>query len=928
MRQHANSVRSVFERLEHRVLLATIHWDGGGDGTTWHDAANWENDTLPGPLDTAIINLTGSNPVVRYTMGETNVYRLLSAEDITISGGRLIVFEYNWMRGRLTIDGGTLLVGIEWQQLGPVELSAGAIDGIGAFVIKNTFMWTGGSLGDQAVPSGRVQITGAGSMAINGNVTLDRVLVNDGLLDWQSGTISIKRGTLYNLAGRTITMPAAATITAAVTPVGLIVNRGTIDVPDGATIGVRYYQTAAGTTNLTGGVLTFRRGGYIAGALNVAAGTELAVAGDVLGANLNILASASWDMQGLLRVTGGRLGIKPAGLTLSGVTISGGHLYVFDDVSIGDLALSLGRVAGPGDVEITGSLSWTGGDIITASGGTLHIASGAAATVFLGQNVRYLWRDVTIDGSMAFAGGQINMRDAFSVTVNGSLLFTGVNPFSMLFATGVMTLLGSVIKTGAATATLAGRVGSTVSGPIIVSEGELRFLGATMLSGSADVAQGTVLGLGSSWLPITPGAPTVGAQASIGGAGTLRVVGASQGTTTTLLGTIHLARLLIEGRVTFDDAAISVGLLELAPGGRIVGDDDLVLPTSFVWTGGGFAGAGRTILPAGASAALAAAAAYAVQRTFINNGTVTVSNGTLAISGPGRFTNADGSTFVLTTQGQPNGPFVGVSSANGFEVQSGATLEFNSTQGRIDAQGAGTILIDGTIIQTGAGSGLLSGFQDALRINGQAQVQSGSLYVQGGVHTGQFTVAQGATLLTQEFFQVAPVFTSASSITGAGTLKNSFGGVSIQGTLDIGRLEVSANQGVQGTTELILGGTKRAGSVLLSGQTLLLGAATTLEVTGGFQQTGGRLQVRLGGAGQYGRVTVGGMLNLTGGPPVALEVIYWGGFAPSLGQTFNLITSGTRAGQFGTVVLPVQPPGMIADLNYLPGVVQLAIVPA
>ena len=30
---------------------ATVRWDGGGDGTNWNDAANWDTDSVPAAGD-------------------------------------------------------------------------------------------------------------------------------------------------------------------------------------------------------------------------------------------------------------------------------------------------------------------------------------------------------------------------------------------------------------------------------------------------------------------------------------------------------------------------------------------------------------------------------------------------------------------------------------------------------------------------------------------------------------------------------------------------------------------------------------------------------------------------------------------------------------------------------------------------------------
>ena len=35
--------------------IATIEWDGGGDGMSWHDAANWDTEAVPDAMDNVAI---------------------------------------------------------------------------------------------------------------------------------------------------------------------------------------------------------------------------------------------------------------------------------------------------------------------------------------------------------------------------------------------------------------------------------------------------------------------------------------------------------------------------------------------------------------------------------------------------------------------------------------------------------------------------------------------------------------------------------------------------------------------------------------------------------------------------------------------------------------------------------------------------------
>lgn len=55
----------TIEQLERRTLLASISWDGGGDGTSWSDKLNWSGDVVPTQNDDVTISVANSNPTIR-----------------------------------------------------------------------------------------------------------------------------------------------------------------------------------------------------------------------------------------------------------------------------------------------------------------------------------------------------------------------------------------------------------------------------------------------------------------------------------------------------------------------------------------------------------------------------------------------------------------------------------------------------------------------------------------------------------------------------------------------------------------------------------------------------------------------------------------------------------------------------------------------
>lgn len=86
------------EQLEPRILLAAITWDGGGDGSSWSDPANWSGDRLPRPRDVVVIGADASINIGG--KGERiTVRRLESQGSLTLHGGSLRT------RGAMLLDG-------------------------------------------------------------------------------------------------------------------------------------------------------------------------------------------------------------------------------------------------------------------------------------------------------------------------------------------------------------------------------------------------------------------------------------------------------------------------------------------------------------------------------------------------------------------------------------------------------------------------------------------------------------------------------------------------------------------------------------------------------------------------------------------------------------------------------------------------------
>ncbi|MCP5521845.1 MAG: hypothetical protein H7A46_09900 [Verrucomicrobiales bacterium] len=73
------------------LVGATVTWDGGGDGTSWNDPANWVADTLPGPDDDAVI--AGGSGTVQVTASAQVAGLQVEAEQNLRVSGSGTVFE-------------------------------------------------------------------------------------------------------------------------------------------------------------------------------------------------------------------------------------------------------------------------------------------------------------------------------------------------------------------------------------------------------------------------------------------------------------------------------------------------------------------------------------------------------------------------------------------------------------------------------------------------------------------------------------------------------------------------------------------------------------------------------------------------------------------------------------------------------------------
>ncbi len=317
-------------------------------------------------------------------------------------------------------------------------------------------------------------------------------------------------------------------------------------------------------------------------------------------------------------------------------------------------------------------------------------------------------------------------------------------------------------------------------------------------------------------------------------------------------------------------------------------------------------------------------------------------NGTLSSLGTGVIETGDATIVAVTTVAVDG--LLRINDGHNLDLsftirnQPTSVIQINSGASNTDLLIEGhTVLIDGgTVEMVGANarildeSGLAQGFLDNTNnlIHGQGQIGANRLQLRNGgtiaadvagttlaidvdargfVNTGTVRADNGATLHIADFFSSSgPIVASAGSIVQVdGVLTTQpTGSISGEGTILVGPT---------GNTDLLNGGTIAPG---VSTGTLNIEARTVA--------LSGNLAIELGGNIQgvdYDLLDIQGGAILGG----ALDVSLFGVFAPSLGDTFDILTTtGTLTGTFDSVNLS-SAPGTATGVFYGSNFVRLTV---
>jgi hypothetical protein len=427
-----------------------VYWAVDADGQ-WHEASKWSR--LPVAGDDVAINVPGDRTIT-LSQGDRFLSTLDCTEELVIGAGTL------------NISAGAIFADILQLNGGRLKPAAGA-----EALIRGSMFWHGGYLANNGTTriEGELYIAGSGAKHFDDAAVLD----NAGRAVWDNGEVDQNVGLFNNLAGAVmdIRVDAEWKENGLVTGAGELRNFGTIvkSAGDGTTrFAVRFFNH--GLVEVDTGTLFLDYWGSSDGVMQIAPGAILSIEA-VPGRSFDFLTTAPVAGGGLLRLADGDIN-WPGGGTLDS-----------------DVALFPGTVLNAtGNVTITGSFTWTGGDLsgagTTAVSGDIVLESVSPNTLdllpgrVLQNTSNMVWRSGTIRG----LGGAILRNSAGGVfDIQGDVLAddTGSGSFTI-------QNLGRLVKTaGLGSAAIESPVIFSNTGEVDVRAGTLRLAGSiTQLNGS------------------------------------------------------------------------------------------------------------------------------------------------------------------------------------------------------------------------------------------------------------------------------------------------------------------------------------------------------------------------------------------------------------------------------------------------------------
>jgi hypothetical protein len=657
-----------------------VRWNNATGGQ-WTTASNWLPARVPTSADTAVIDLAGTYTITLSSGTQSPVAVIAGGSGIAVTlnhtGGTLSPFGASSVKAgsRYTLAGGVLTNAADFLVEGDFQWSSGTKNGAGILQIATGATASTSSGNQLSLHGGRILNRGTWTMGQTGAFASIQgaVFENRGLMVIAAGFYwdandSGALGRLHNEAEGTICSTSGAWINA------VLENRGRMEV------------------NASG--LTFDSGGSVEGTLALAATTVF------------VVKAATMTLSPATVIEGGGT-----------LEISGGTLTCNGAMSLPKVNLVSGALAGTGDVTITGSLLWTGGNM--AGSGRTIIPSNLIVTL-TGTTNRQIENGRVLEnrGEIIYNGDGLRFGDGASSkivnTVGGTFEFR--NAANLIRSNDIAHTFenaGLFRKTGTGTTVFWGSAVALVNtGTVRIESGGIHLDGGATLGGVMEIATGCTFTSSNQTC-------TVSAGFTITGAGLFSL---DSGTLTT-------------------SHPLSIPNFRLN-GGALAGTGDVTITESLLWTGGKMTGSGRTIISANKTATMTGTASR-----LIENGRVLENRGEFIYSGDGlRFGDGASSKIVNTASGT-------------FEFRNAANL-IRSNDIAHAFENAGLFR------KTGTGSTVFWGSAVTLVNTGTVRVESGGIHLDGGATLGGvLDIATGCTFASSS--QTCTV-SAGLTITGAG----------------------------------------------------------------------------------------------------------------------------------------------------------------
>ncbi len=560
-------------------------------------------------------NLLSASALNTTATGNITAGSLQSTTDLTVTAASLTSSGIT-SHGALTLNAATNVSG---QILGAnnVLISGSAISA-GVIVSGVDFAQTAANGGNLVLGS-----AGGMTLAASGNVSVNTLLA--------AGSISATSAalTVGNVSGhQAITLTGTSSLTAT----GQVLGAGNVSL-SGGTIsanqivsGLDFAGTQANGGNITlgtAGDLTLQASGSLTATALLTAGTITATAADLsLG---SVTGHKDIALTGTSSLTAAGQILGASDVTLFGGTVSTGQIVTGVDFaamarsstaaivigSAGDLTINAtSATTGPllvaGDFTMTGG-SFTGSTVTGHGNVTINAATNLTGTLLAGGNVGITGADIS-------AGTLVSGVDfaATSQSVDGSVVLTAQSPAIVAGSTGTLTLKATAGNINAANLLSAGTINATASGSIgnSVAVNAVSHQSLTMTAGGTIALAGQSMAAGNINLQarsISAGSLVSGVDFAATRASTTGALMLSQGNAQS--GTMTL--IATNGDITASNALLSGGNFSAAASGDI----------------------SYTLLQSLANASLTAPGSISYTNDSRVTGNLTISTGTLDLSG-------------------------------------------------------------------------------------------------------------------------------------------------------------------------------------------------------------------------------------------------------------------------------------------------------